>query len=63
MQQVRCVAAHGGFVPGDLSEVPDGAEVSDLYWEPVTEKPVATAPSVVITADGPRKAEPAKAGA
>jgi len=66
--QVRCVRAHGEFVPGDLSEVPDGAEVSDLYWEPVTK---ASAPpagaaakpgTVLITPDGPRPAEPPKAG-
>lgn len=54
--QVRCVRAHGFFVPGDLSEVPDGAAVSDLYWEPV--KPAAAPP---VTA--PAVADTPKAGA
>ena len=55
--QVRCVRAHGFFVPGDTSEVPDGAAVSDLYWEPVK---AAAAPSAPPAVKAP---EPPKAGA
>lgn len=57
--QVRCVAAFGDFVPGDLSEVPDGAQVSELYWEPVAPAPAIpppTAAAAVKTADTTPKA-------
>jgi hypothetical protein len=68
--QVRCISAFGRYVPGDLEEVPDGCEVSDLYWEPVkaTATPPAAAPAtaaappVVITPDGPHPADTTKAG-
>jgi hypothetical protein len=33
--QVRCILARAGVKVGDLAEVPDGAQVSDLYFEPV----------------------------
>jgi hypothetical protein len=66
--QVRCISAFGRYVPGDLEDVPDGSEVSDLYWEPVTKATAAPsvpaaapAGTVLITPDGPRPADP-KAG-
>ncbi len=52
--QVRCVRAHGEFRPGDLSEVPDGAEVSDLYWEPVPAAPPPPAAARPPAADTPK---------
>ena len=55
MQQVICVRAHGSFKPGDKSEVPDGAEVSALYWE------LAGTPEAVGAVN--RAAEQAKARA
>jgi hypothetical protein len=33
--QVRCVKAFSGHVPGDVVEVPDGAAVSPVYFEPL----------------------------
>lgn len=32
--QYRCIRARQGTEVGDLVEVPDGAQVSDLYFEP-----------------------------
>lgn len=32
MQQVICVRAFSHLKPGDLAEMPDGAEFSDLYF-------------------------------
>ena len=34
--QVKCIRPRAGVQVGDVAEVPDGAEVSDLYYEPVT---------------------------
>jgi hypothetical protein len=34
--QVRCIKARMGIKIGDVVEVPDGAAVSELYFEPVT---------------------------
>lgn len=42
--QVRCIRARAGVKAGDLAEVPDGAEVSPLYFE-VVEPPPAPRPS------------------
>ena len=44
--QVRCIQAFGTCVPGDLVEVPDGAAVSDLYWQVV---PDPTPPAAAAT--------------
>jgi hypothetical protein len=33
--KVKCVKAFGSQKPGDVSEVPDGSEFSDLHFEPV----------------------------
>ena len=30
--QVVCIKAHGAHVPGDLVEVPDGAQVSPVHF-------------------------------
>lgn len=43
--QVRCIRARVGVEVGEIVDVPDGAEVSDLYFEPV-EAPVPPAPPV-----------------
>jgi len=32
MQQVICVRAFSDLMPGDVAEMPDGAEFSDLYF-------------------------------
>jgi hypothetical protein len=73
--QVRVIRARADQAVGDVAEMPDGAEFSDLYYEPVTKAaappaapavsaPAAQAtPAVVITADGPRPADTTKAGA
>jgi hypothetical protein len=42
--QVRCIRARAGVKVGDLAEVPDGAQVSDLYFEAV-QPPAAPAPA------------------
>lgn len=42
--QVRCIRARAGLAVGDLAEIPDGAEVSPLYFEPV--QPPAPPPAV-----------------
>lgn len=51
--QVRCIRNFGSHEPGDLAEVPDGASVSPLYFEPVTPDPEpapATPPPVSFPA-------------
>lgn len=53
--QVRCIRASYGHEAGDLVEVPGGATVSPLYFEPVQEAPAA-APAAA-------PAEPVKDGA
>lgn len=42
--QVRCIRKFGAHKVGGLAEVPDGASVSPLYFEPVT---AAAAPDPV----------------
>jgi hypothetical protein len=32
--QVKCIRAFGHHKPGDLAEVPDGAEVDPYHYEP-----------------------------
>ena len=34
--QVRCVRAFAGHVVGDVIDVPDGASVSPVYFEPLS---------------------------
>jgi hypothetical protein len=41
--QVRCIRPRAGIAAGDLAEVPDGAEVSPLYFE-AAEPPAETPP-------------------
>lgn len=48
--QVRCIKAAYGHELGDLVDVPDGASVSPVYFEPVTPPPVP-APVQVMAAD------------
>lgn len=45
--QVRCVRAFGLHMPGDLAEVPDGAVVDPVHYEPVT---AASAPPALPAA-------------
>ena len=63
--QVRCVRARAGVKVGDTAEVPDGAAVSDLYWEPVappfpaapaaTPGPASTPPPSLPVSSAPAK--------
>ena len=71
MRQVRCIRPRAGIEVGDLAEVGDDAEVSDLYWEHVQEvssnaggksapgdsEVSSSPPPVLITPDGPRPAD------
>jgi hypothetical protein len=50
--QVRCIRPRAGVKVGDLAEVPDGATVSDLYWEVVEPPPPPAA--AAKTADTPK---------
>jgi hypothetical protein len=53
--KVRCVRPHGRHRPGDVAEVPDGSEVSPLYWEPVPAaqpKPAAVPAAAPTTPKG-----------
>lgn len=43
--QVRCVRAFGALVPGDVAEVPDGAAVDPVHFEPVPPPPPPAAPA------------------
>lgn len=45
MQQYRCIKARVGVDVGGLVEVPDGAAVSPLYYEPVDQAPAGPAPA------------------
>ena len=40
--KVRCIRARVGVEVGDVVEVPDGAVVSPLYYEPVEDGPPAS---------------------
>ena len=51
--QVRCIRARAGIAVGDLAEVPDGSEVSALYWEVVQAAPPPPAPPAPL-ADTPK---------
>jgi len=53
--QVRCIRPRAGIAAGDLAEVPDGAEVSPLYFEvvqppppPPAAPPPASAPAAPV---------------
>ena len=37
--QVKCIAAHGLNVPGDVVEVPDGSSVDPNHWVAVAPPP------------------------
>lgn len=49
--QYRCIRPFGAAVAGDVTDVPDGATVSPLFWEPldatqsVPASPVAVSPA------------------
>lgn len=64
--QVVCVQAFGDHKPGDLAEVPDGAEVSAVYYEPVAapeaeeSPPPQTGPGTI---PGPDSIQPASSPA
>ena len=47
--KVRCVRPHGRSKPGDVAEVPDGAQVAADYWEPVPDSKPAPAPAAAET--------------
>lgn len=49
--QVECVRAFGNHEPGDLAEVPDGAEVDPVHWRPVT-PPSSLPPGAAEAAKG-----------
>lgn len=42
--QVRCIRPFAGHKVGDLVEVPDGAEVSPVYFEPASDSGPPEAP-------------------
>jgi hypothetical protein len=42
--QVKCVQAFGRHARGDVAEVPDGAEVSPVYYEPLHSADTPPAP-------------------
>ena len=52
--QVKCIRPRAGIKAGDLAEVPDGAQVSDLYWEPVPFAP-STPPVSLPVSSAPAK--------
>lgn len=75
--QVRVIRARADQAVGDVVEMPDGAQFSDLYYEPAGSEdssnvPDGSAPGgsevsskpppLLITPDGPRPAEAPKAG-
>ena len=55
--KVRCIRARAGVEIGDVAEVPDGAEVSPLYWEPAGPASAPSAAPSATTPDGPRPAD------
>lgn len=57
--QVRCIRAFGNAEPGDVVEVPDGAAVDPVHWEPVTPAPAPAAKPAAPAAP----AAPVKEGA
>ena len=65
--QVRCIKAFGHNVPGDVVDVPGGAQVSDLYWQ-VMPDPTPPAPGTTPDPDSaqqensPASSGPGKAG-
>lgn len=61
MQQVRCVRAFGQYEPGDLSEVPDGAEFCPDFWEPAAGAATPAAPAPPAPAAGTGTPGPAQA--
>lgn len=56
--KVKCVKAFGSQKPGDVTEVPDGSEFSDLHFEPAAAE---SAPPAAIPA--PKAPDTLKAGA
>ena len=58
--QLRCIRPRAGVKVGDVAEVPDGAAVSDLYWEPAAPPlpEAASTPPVSL----PVSSAPAKEG-
>lgn len=52
--QVRCIRARAGVEVGDLAEVPDGSEVSELYWEPAEPSPPPAAAAAARPAETPK---------
>jgi hypothetical protein len=66
--QVRCVRARAGIGVGDLVEVPDGAEVSSLYFEVVEPPPpagpgITQGPGLTPPLSSPVSSVPVKDGA
>lgn len=51
--QVRCIRPRAGVKVGDTAEVPDGAEVSGLYFEVVDPPPPPPA-AAPLAADTPK---------
>jgi hypothetical protein len=61
--QVRCIKARLGVKVGDLAEVPDGAAVSPLYYEPVAEaSPPPAGPPGPPASPPPPSSAPASEG-
>jgi hypothetical protein len=56
--QVKCVRAFAGHKPGDVVEIPDGAAVSPVYFEPLpppaTPDPPPAAPAPAAAFSQPR---------
>jgi hypothetical protein len=42
--QVRCIKPFGGLDVGDVAEVPDGAAVDPVHWEPAAVPSLPLAP-------------------
>jgi hypothetical protein len=57
--QVRCIRARADADVGDLREVPDGSQVSDLYWEPVEASPPPVPGTIPVPASTPPESLPA----
>lgn len=53
--KVRCVKAFGSHKPGDVTEIPDGSEASDLHYAPVADEAALAKPvSAAAAADTPK---------
>jgi hypothetical protein len=54
--QVRCTRAFGRLVPGDVAEVPDGADVDPAHFEAVPDPGAPPPPAEPAAAAAPAPA-------